>query len=92
MHPWLKAAKQVLVVLTLANVLGAIILITILEHYFSKCPRYMGKEHSNEVVQVLAVVLIGFGYSYFFSFYRTSARELKRLGECYFLPDWTYLF
>lgn len=52
----------------------------------------MGKEHSNEVVQVLAVVLIGFGYSYFFSFYRTSARELKRLGECYFLPDWTYLF
>lgn len=49
-----------LFVITISNVMGAIILITVLQHYF-----------------VIAVFIIAFGYHYFASFYRASAREMK---------------
>lgn len=48
--------------ITIANAVGAIVMITIIEHYF-----------------IVAVVFIAFGYSYFAAFYRSSAREIKRL-------------
>ncbi|EJD07137.1 ABC protein [Fomitiporia mediterranea MF3/22] len=48
--------------LVIGMMFGAIIIITILEHYF-----------------IIVVFFIGFGYSYFASFYRASAREMKRL-------------
>ncbi|PBL03741.1 ABC protein [Armillaria gallica] len=51
-----------LFVMTMSNVMGAVIIITVLEHYF-----------------IIAVVIIAFGYQYFASFYRASAREMKRL-------------
>ncbi|SJL08922.1 related to YOR1-ABC transporter [Armillaria ostoyae] len=47
-----------LFVMTMSNVMGAVIIITVLEHYF---------------------IIIAFGYQYFASFYRASAREMKRL-------------
>ncbi|KAJ8487815.1 hypothetical protein ONZ45_g14189 [Pleurotus djamor] len=50
-------------ILTMANVVGAVLVITIVEHYF-----------------IIAVVVLSLGYSYFASFYRASARELKRLA------------
>ncbi|KAF5370179.1 hypothetical protein D9757_010634 [Collybiopsis confluens] len=49
-------------VLLLANVLGSVIIISILEPFF-----------------LIAVFVITFGYQYFASFYRASAREVKRL-------------
>ncbi|KAF8922710.1 ABC protein [Mucidula mucida] len=51
-----------LFVITLANVLGSVIIITVLEYYF-----------------IIAAFIIVFGYVYFSSFYRSSAREMKRL-------------
>ncbi|KAK0495417.1 ABC protein [Armillaria luteobubalina] len=51
-----------LFIITMSNVMGAVIIITVLEHYF-----------------IIAVVIIAFGYQYFASFYRASAREMKRL-------------
>ncbi|CCM01415.1 uncharacterized protein FIBRA_03466 [Fibroporia radiculosa] len=51
-----------LFVLTIANVVGSVTIITVLEHYF-----------------IIAVVAIAFGYNYFAAFYRSSARELKRI-------------
>ena len=50
--------------LTMATLLGAIIIITVFFHYF---------------IIVIAVVAVGYGY--FAMFYRTSARELKRLDS-----------
>ncbi|KAJ3722534.1 ABC protein [Lentinula raphanica] len=52
----------VAVILTIANVIGAVIVISILEPYF-----------------IIAVFLIAFGYSYFASFYKAGAREIRRL-------------
>ncbi|EMD34176.1 CsMn25 [Gelatoporia subvermispora B] len=51
-----------LFVLTIGNVLGSVIIITVVEHYF-----------------LIAVAAIAVGYYYFAGFYRSSARELKRL-------------
>ncbi|KAF9022512.1 hypothetical protein BDZ89DRAFT_203913 [Hymenopellis radicata] len=51
-----------LFVITLANVLGSVIIITVLEYYF-----------------IIAAFIIAFGYAYFSSFYRSSAREMRRL-------------
>ncbi|KAK0469882.1 ABC protein [Desarmillaria tabescens] len=51
-----------LFVITTSNVMGAVVIITVLEHYF-----------------IIAVFIIAFGYQYFASFYRASAREMKRL-------------
>ncbi|KAK7690924.1 hypothetical protein QCA50_006027 [Cerrena zonata] len=51
-----------LLVLTIANVIGSILIITVLEHYF-----------------IIAAAGIFFGYQYFASYYRSSAREIKRL-------------
>ncbi|KAI0649348.1 ABC protein [Trametes meyenii] len=51
-----------LLVLTIANVIGSVILITVVEYYF-----------------IIAAFAIAIGYNYFASFYRASARELKRL-------------
>ncbi|KAF7312081.1 ABC protein [Mycena indigotica] len=49
-------------VLVISNLASAILLISVLEHYF-----------------IIAAVIISLGYSYFASFYRASARELKRI-------------
>ncbi|GAW05470.1 ABC protein [Lentinula edodes] len=49
-------------VLLMANVVGSVIIISILEPFF-----------------LIAVFVIAFGYQYFASFYRASAREVKRL-------------
>ncbi|KAF9490797.1 ABC protein [Pleurotus eryngii] len=49
-------------ILTMSNVFGAVLVITIVEHYF-----------------IIAAVVLALGYNYFAAFYRSSARELKRL-------------
>ncbi|KAJ3982159.1 P-loop containing nucleoside triphosphate hydrolase protein, partial [Lentinula detonsa] len=49
-------------VLLVSNVVGSVIIISILEPFF-----------------LIAVFVIAFGYQYFASFYRASAREVKRL-------------
>lgn len=36
---------------------------------------------SSDIGTVIAALAIFLGYSYFASFYRASARELKRIGE-----------
>ncbi|PCH42435.1 nucleoside triphosphate hydrolase protein [Wolfiporia cocos MD-104 SS10] len=54
--------KDIEIVLTVASVVGSIVIITVLEYYF-----------------IIAVVCIAFCYSYYSSFYRSSARELKRI-------------
>lgn len=65
----------------MANVVGALVLITILEHYFSKHQPVMDKILTNHaILSVIIAVVLFFGYSYFAQFYRSSARELKRLG------------
>ncbi|KAI0370390.1 ABC protein [Pilatotrama ljubarskyi] len=51
-----------LLVLTIANMIGSVLIITVVEHYF-----------------IIAALAIAVGYNYFASFYRASARELKRL-------------
>ncbi|KAI0956120.1 hypothetical protein AcV7_006609 [Taiwanofungus camphoratus] len=51
-----------LFVLTIANVIGSVLIIAILEHYF-----------------LIAAFAIALGYNYFATFYRASARELKRI-------------
>ncbi|KJA26268.1 hypothetical protein HYPSUDRAFT_36540 [Hypholoma sublateritium FD-334 SS-4] len=51
-----------MLILTISNVLGSVILITVVEHYF-----------------IIVVVFVFFGYQYFASYYRASAREVKRL-------------
>lgn len=48
--------------LTNASLMGAVILVVIVEHYF-----------------LIAVAIVAFGYSSLSTFYRASARELKRL-------------
>ncbi|KAH9856552.1 ABC protein [Lenzites betulinus] len=48
--------------LTISNVIGSVVIITVVEHYF-----------------IIAALAIALGYSYFASFYRASARELKRI-------------
>ncbi|KAG6332162.1 hypothetical protein ID866_6928 [Astraeus odoratus] len=48
--------------LTLAMVLGSVVIVSILEPYF-----------------LIIVIVIGMMFSYFGAFYRTSAREIKRL-------------
>ncbi|KAF9230973.1 ABC transporter type 1, transmembrane domain-containing protein, partial [Melanogaster broomeanus] len=59
----------------LAIVVGAVIIVSILEPYF-----------------LIAVVVILTSYSYFAAFYRTSAREVKRLGSfVLLLLAWYYI-
>ncbi|KAK0189837.1 ABC protein [Armillaria mellea] len=54
--------NQLPIAITISSVMGAVILITVLEHYF-----------------IIIVFIIAFGYHYVASFYRASAREMKRL-------------
>lgn len=51
-------------VVIISGVLGSVIVIAIIEHYF-----------------LIAVAFIVVGYLYFLAYYRSSARELKRLGK-----------
>ena len=69
------------VILTVSNMVGSVVIITVLEHYFSRCCH--SSIHSLCLIccEVIAVVGIAFGYSYFAAFYRASARELKRIGR-----------
>lgn len=60
---------------------GSVVIITILEYYFSKCQHLYSQALRLICVIVIAVVGIAFGYSYFAAFYRASARELKRIGR-----------
>ncbi|KAI0833290.1 ABC protein [Trametes gibbosa] len=50
------------IALTISNVIGSVVIITVVEHYF-----------------IIAALAIALGYNYFASFYRASARELKRI-------------
>lgn len=50
-----------------------------MEHYFRK-PSILSLVNSTEEIVVIVVVFVFFGYQYFASFYRASAREVKRLG------------
>ncbi|KAI0091325.1 ABC protein [Irpex rosettiformis] len=50
--------------LTIANVIGAVVIVTVLEHYF-----------------LIAAFFIAIGYQYLAAFYRSSARELKRIDS-----------
>lgn len=70
------------VVLTIANVLGAVVIISVLEPYFRKCTSSFAVYHCLLTSSsVIAVGCLAFGYRYFAAFYRESAREIKRLGE-----------
>ncbi|KAF5327366.1 hypothetical protein D9619_004466 [Psilocybe cf. subviscida] len=51
-----------MLVLTVSSVLGSVIIITVIEHYF-----------------IIVAIVVACGYQYFASFYRASAREVKRL-------------
>lgn len=69
-----------LAVLLVANVIGSVIIISILEPYFREFLfALLFQQCSNLFALVIAVVVIAFGYQYFASFYRASAREVKRL-------------
>ncbi|KAI0806352.1 ABC protein [Irpex lacteus] len=56
--------KDIDIALTIANVIGAVVIVTVLEHYF-----------------LIAAVFIAFGYQYLSAFYRSSAREMKRIDS-----------
>ncbi|EIN03766.1 ABC protein [Punctularia strigosozonata HHB-11173 SS5] len=58
------AVSMRMTVITITSAIGAIVIISILEHYF-----------------LIAAAFIAFGYNYFASFYRASAREMKRLDS-----------
>ncbi|KAF8899910.1 ABC protein [Gymnopilus junonius] len=53
-----------MLVLTISNVIGSVVIITVVEHYF-----------------IIVAVVVSLGYQYFASFYRASAREVKRLDS-----------
>lgn len=65
--------------LTLAQVLGPAVIVSVLEPYFRK-PRFPALcVNGTLCLAVVAVVVVGLCYSYVIAFYRTSAREVKRL-------------
>ena len=68
------------VMLGVANIAGAVILITALLHYFSKFSPRTSSVNS-PLSTVIAVVVLSLGYSYLAGYYRESARELKRLDS-----------
>jgi predicted Abi (CAAX) family protease len=67
------------VTLALAQVLGSVIIITILEHYFSKTLISSPSCSDRVPFVVVAAVIIMFGFGYFLQFYRATALETKRL-------------
>lgn len=68
--------------LTIATVFGSVLNITILEHYFSKYSFECHSAHRiDDLTLVIAALFIALGYQYLASFYRESARELKRLDS-----------
>ena len=68
--------------MTMAGVSGSIIIITVLEHYFSKSNVHLlNTLLKGSLFLVIAACLIAIGYCYFAAFYRASAREMKRLGR-----------
>jgi hypothetical protein len=61
--------------------LSAVILIAVLEHYFSaRFTSFQEVELIQYIVVVIAALFVAAGYSYFAAFYRASALEVKRLG------------
>lgn len=70
-------------ILAVANVFGTIILIAFFIYYFRKYLLIPLRESSsaNITFAVVAVVVVSFGYAYFASYYRVSAREMKRLDS-----------
>ena len=69
------------VVASLAQVVGPIFIISVLEPYFRKSQSFASILDDNLCLAVVAVVVIGLYYSYIIAFYRTSAREVKRLRK-----------
>lgn len=87
-------ADALTAVLTISNVVGAVLIITIIEHYFSKSlgPVYTQKVGKmTSFMLVIAAVVIALGYTYFAKFYRSSAREMKRLGNLFLYTLWNEL-
>lgn len=78
--------REHLVCLTLSSVLGSVIIITIIEHYFRKYTHFDFVEYINNdtsfYIVIIGVIIIC-GYQYFAAYYRASAREVKRLGLWY---------
>ena len=81
--------REHVVCLTLSNVLGSVIIITVIEHYF--CKLYIHISISLRILtnlltndtsfhKVIVGIVIVCGYQYFAAYYRASAREVKRLG------------
>lgn len=69
------------VALTLSSVIGAVVIITVVEHFFSMAFRYLiSLTQTKQKTVVIVVVVVFLGYQHFQSFYRASAREVKRLG------------
>lgn len=70
------------VIQIISIVIGAVIIITVVEHYFSGSCRTAKQKNINShlIIPVFIVVIISFGYLYFTTFYRASATEAKRLG------------
>lgn len=69
----------------MSNVVGAVLIITIVEHYFSKSNSYLNYLISTPRFLVIVALVISLGYQYFAAFYRASAREMKRLGQYLFV-------
>lgn len=74
-------ADAPLVVLITANLIGAIVIISILEPYFRKSAAGSSWHLGLSFVSVIAVGCLAIGYKYFAAFYSESAREMKRLGN-----------
>lgn len=69
-------------VLTIAGMIGSVVIITVEENYFSESSTSFSDQLMTKVGRsVIAVVGLGLLYRYFASYYSASARELKRIGE-----------
>ena len=79
-------SDMIVVALTIANVIGAVVIVTVLEHYFRACPSLNSPTQiltTFDLLAVIAAFFIAIGYQYLAAFYRSSARELKRIGMCH---------
>ena len=66
---------------SVAQVVGPVVITSVLEPYFRKSQLCALILDDNLLLEVLAVVVIGLYSSYIIAFYRTSAREVKRLRK-----------
>ena len=87
-------SNKIVVALTIANVIGAVVIVTVLEHYFRACLSLNFRKQIQitlDTIVVIAAFFIAIGYQYLAAFYRSSARELKRIGMCYWVSVGAYI-